>query len=193
MKQTKPLKRPRPKRPSPPTPPTPSADWTTYRADRRRYTHFGDSPWETEPDRDLWTTHAGLPGAILRHPDNGHLCGYVAVPRGHVAYGASTKAILDDKLPGRVGSVSEITFARGVVDPLGAAYKKSRDPDWWWLGFDGSHAGNAAPSDLWVIPETVYRRWDDVLAMVERLAKELAAIGPRSRPSRSAKRARSPS
>lgn len=41
-----------------------------------------DGPWDTEPDHEEFEAH-GVKCEVKRHPEAGHLCGYVTVPEGH--------------------------------------------------------------------------------------------------------------
>jgi len=45
---------------------------------------WGNGPWHSEPDLAEWRDEAtGLPCLALRHPRNGHWCGYIAVAADH--------------------------------------------------------------------------------------------------------------
>ncbi|MBA7548936.1 hypothetical protein ES705_41404 [subsurface metagenome] len=92
--------------------------------------------WLDEPDRDEFE-HAGLKCLILRHYELGHLCGYVAVPKGHLCYGKDYDHIpYDDLFPVEVHG--GLTFSReGDGDTWPKGY--------WWLGFDCGHAWDRVP------------------------------------------------
>lgn len=50
-------------------------------------TGWGEGPWTNEMDLWWWTDDdTGLDCVIVRHPDHGHLRGYVGVPEGHPLY-----------------------------------------------------------------------------------------------------------
>ena len=49
-------------------------------------------PWDAEPNRVEWRAH-GLACLIVRSDGTGSLCGYVAVPPGHPAYGQDREAV----------------------------------------------------------------------------------------------------
>lgn len=92
--------------------------------------------WLDEPDRDEFE-HAGLKCLILRHYELGHLCGYVAVSKGHLCYGKDYDHIpYDDLFPVEVHG--GLTFSReGDGDTWPKGY--------WWLGFDCGHAWDRVP------------------------------------------------
>jgi hypothetical protein len=139
----------------------------------------------TEPDSGLWTTEAGLPGAIVRHVSIGILCGYVAVPRGHRAYGKTTA----DFLPGGSTALDfgpEITYANAGPETR-ATSEGPRDAAWWWIGFDCNHVGDGTPVSAPGNPRgmeqaarDVYRTWGVVRAWVEELAGELGGAEARA-------------
>ena len=81
--------------------------------------------------------HGGLKCLILRHGELGHLCGYVAVPKGHPCYGRHYNCMpYDDLFP--VGVHGGLTFAsEGDGDRWPEGY--------WWLGFDCAHAYDLVP------------------------------------------------
>ncbi len=94
------------------------------------------SEWLDEPHRDEFE-HAGLKCLILRHYELGHLCGYVAVPKGHPCYGKDYDHIpYDDLFPIRVHG--GLTFSR---EGNGDTWPKG----YWWLGFDCAHAWDIVP------------------------------------------------
>ena len=92
--------------------------------------------WLDEPDKAEFE-HAGLKCLILRHYELGHLCGYVAVPKGHLCYGKDYDHIpYDDLFPVEVHG--GLTFSReGDGDTWPKGY--------WWLGFDCAHAWDCVP------------------------------------------------
>jgi len=102
---------------------------------------WGEGPWQTEPDR-VDFQHAGLPCLLLRHPNWGHWCGYVAVPPGHPLHGA------DWKTDERVGSL-EAHWGINYSDPCHGAIchvPAPGEPDnVWWFGCDFHHLTDSAP------------------------------------------------
>jgi len=91
----------------------------------------GGNTWEREADRDNWEED-GLPCAIRRTDDIGHLCGYVGIPADHPVAGTPYT-----DLPLRVHG--------------GLTYSKPGDGDYlpeghWWVGFDCAHAGDITPA-----------------------------------------------
>lgn len=46
-----------------------------------------EGEWQSEPDYQHWVDEeTGLDCLIVRHPNSGHLCGYVGVMEGHIFY-----------------------------------------------------------------------------------------------------------
>ena len=102
-----------------------------------------DGPWMEEPDRVTFE-HAGFPIILKRHPTLGHWCGYVGVPEGHPAFGATNE--YGDGVPQDVHG--GCTYARACDnDPvLGVCHvKKDGEPERFWLGFDFAHGGDLSP------------------------------------------------
>ncbi len=92
--------------------------------------------WLDEPDKDEFE-HDGLKCRILRNSELGHLCGYVAVPKGHPCYGKDYDHIPYDDLF-TVEVHGGLTFSRaGDGDTWPEGY--------WWLGFDCAHAWDLVP------------------------------------------------
>lgn len=94
-------------------------------------------PWHSEPDLVEFES-AGLQCLILRHPDMGHLCGYVAIPSGHPWFG-----VVDSDDYG----IEQLPECHG-----GVTYSRQRHPDTgeasasWWVGFDASHYRDTSPT-----------------------------------------------
>jgi hypothetical protein len=157
---------------------------------------WGDGPWQSEPDRVDWI-HTGLACLALRHPDHGHWCGYVGVPREHPLYGSKWEDGLPLDCHGGVNYAapcdgSDICHvpAAGMPD------------DVWWFGSDFGHIRDlspgcnarlrealaASPDAPWAsvfrrelegepdFLREVYRELPYVRAEVERLAEQLAAL-----------------
>lgn len=109
-------------------------------------THLGQGEWQHEPDRVTWE-YRNFPCLILRQGTTGHLCGYVAVPEGHPAYGLDYDAVHQ-----RLESLDVhggLTYARACgEDPVqGVCHVKADGkPEVWWLGFDCAHLGDLCPS-----------------------------------------------
>lgn len=92
---------------------------------------ISDRPWEREPDNEEWVHDlTGYKCTVWRHGTLGHLNGYVAIPRGHKAYGFNYDWLND----------------RDVEVHGGLTYsEKDKDTDEWVVGFDCSHAGDFSP------------------------------------------------
>ncbi len=131
------------------------------------------SEWLDEPHRDEFE-HAGLKCLILRHHELGHLCGYVAVPKGHLCYGKDYDHIpYDDLFPVEVHG--GLTFSReGDGDTWPKGY--------WWLGFDCAHAWDIVPymeelkANLGHTEHGIYKNFQYVRREVENLASQVATL-----------------
>lgn len=125
--------------------------------------------WMDEPDRQEFE-YAGLKCLILRHPELKHLCGYVALPKGHPCYGKDYDDIGVEVHGG-------LTFAR---EGDGKDWAKG----YWWLGFDCAHAWDLVPQmveligrELW--EHETYRNFAYVRAQIKSLAEQLAKVKQR--------------
>ena len=113
-----------------------------------------------------WTTKAGLRAAVYATV-LGHLCGYVAVPKGHPLYTVDYEDCYNFKVHGG------LTFA--TDDPGYPA----PGVDLWWFGFDCAHAGDG-PDPQWKNPYGkslrlygVFRDEAYVMAECESLAQQI--------------------
>lgn len=82
-----------------------------------------------------WTTKAGLRAVVLTHDEMGHRMGYVAVPKGHPAFGVEYGD----------GLLSEIYVHGGLTYADGCEKYPIEAPDLWWLGYDCAHSGDLVP------------------------------------------------
>lgn len=145
--------------------------------------HWGDGPWQDEPDRVAWRHGTGLPCLVKRGP-SGALCGYVAVPPGHPAHESDY-----DVVNVRVhGGLTYAASCDGDEDTGICHVPEPGEPDnVWWLGFDCAHAFDLCPAtvgfmrskgEAWLlIGGEVYRDLAYVRTEVEALAGQLAALG----------------
>jgi len=131
------------------------------------------SEWLDEPNREEFE-HAGLKCLILRHPEIGHLCGYVAVPKGHLCYGRDYDHLpYDDIFPIQVHG--GLTWSK-------SGNEESWPEGYWWLGFDCGHAWDLAPYMLDLFPDTpigrhgTYRNLQYVREETENLAGQILTI-----------------
>jgi len=122
--------------------------------------------WLDQPDKDEFE-HAGLKCLILRH-EMGHLCGYVAVPKGHPCYGRDYDHIpYDDLFPVEVHG--GLTFSReGNGDTWGKGY--------WWFGFDCAHAWDLIPYMPFEQAGSTYKNFQYVRREAEALADQVATL-----------------
>jgi hypothetical protein len=158
---------------------------------------WGEGPWHAEPDRAEWE-HAGLPCLAVRHSRSGHWCGYAAVPPSHPLHGQpyDAEAVTVDVHGG-------LTYADRCHGHICHVPKPGAPDDVWWFGFDCAHAGDVSPSYVnqrvgqgYPWPEAPYdhaaavaadrfdveryRTLDYVRAETNRLAEQLAALGPQA-------------
>lgn len=115
-------------------------------------------PWDDEADRVEWVDEAtGYPCLIIRHQEDGNLCGYTAVPPGHPLHGVSYDGA--DNVP--YGDYPGINYARACVtmEDIPAPYGHLYTPDMlvchvpapgepddvWWFGFDCGHGHDVQP------------------------------------------------
>jgi hypothetical protein len=112
-------------------------------------TKWARGPWDEEPDEASWTDVAtDLPCSIKRHPELGHLCGYVGVTAGHPYFDKDDIFDLGD-----LSVHGGITFT--ALSPAQVRAKEGESvlhmfPDGHfeevrWLGFDCAHAWDIAP------------------------------------------------
>jgi hypothetical protein len=163
-------------------------------------------PWHNEPDDEEWVDAAtGYECRIRRNDLTYCLCGYVAVPQGHVIHGLDCSDKLPDVLTGAESDVRQQAVGkRGVIDILcwaasgemhvGMLFNVHGSLTWsgpmnddkekrWWLGFDCAHAGDLSPGRSGLLkrmpfsrPHEVYRTFAYTKSEVESLAKKLSAI-----------------
>lgn len=90
-----------------------------------------ERPWEHEPDREEWVHElTGYKCTVWRHPTLGHLCGYVAIPKGHRVWGKGYDDV-DVEVHGG------LTYA-----------DEDKETGEWVFGFDCSHGGDFSPKIL---------------------------------------------
>lgn len=90
-------------------------------------------PWQQEPDKKQWLDEAtGLPCLIVRHPEMGHLCGYVGVSKGHPWF---EKGYDDVEASVHYG----LTYAHHCAENICHVVEEGEDDNVWWLGFDCAH------------------------------------------------------
>ncbi len=128
-------------------------------------------PWDSEPDKLVWKTRAGLPGMVHRNR-MGSLCGYVAVVPGHPSYGVG----YDDV---DVSVHGGLTYADKCDGTICHVPQPGEPDDVWWFGFDCAHVNDGIPS---MFGRTASEKCDNyrdiayVQAEVESLAVQLASM-----------------
>ena len=133
-----------------------------------------ERPWEHEPDREEWVHElTGYKCTVWRHPTLGHLCGYVAVPKGHRCHGWD-----DDGTGLDVDVHGGLTYAA-----------EDKETGEWVFGFDCNHADDFNPKlaltmmkvmenydmDLH-LRATKYRTFEYVKGQVKSLARQLKLL-----------------
>jgi len=123
-------------------------------------------PWSEEPDRESWVDETtGFQCLIQRHPEMGHLCGYIAVDATHPWHDKHYECIHADVH-------GDLTYA---------GHKRLDNPEseLWYIGFDCAHAGDVVPNLLASYPQWMlhlrdeeYRDWAYVRLEVLSLARQ---------------------
>jgi hypothetical protein len=109
-------------------------------------------PWAGEDDWATWTTPSGLPGLILRHPQQGDWLCYAAVPPWHPLWGADFGTCPDPDCGNRNHAVNSLYWPGNEINFSGYTYPEMRrpetddEPTWWWYGLDNNHSWNFAPA-----------------------------------------------
>jgi hypothetical protein len=142
---------------------------------------WGDGPWMSEPDR-VDFIHAGFACFALRHPDLGHWCGYVGVPREHPLYGTSH----DDVDVEFHGGLTYSDTCRGGICHEPAP---GMPDDVWWLGGDFAHFCDFSPAMRARLRslgfdrehDDIYRDLPYVRRQIEQLAEQLSALAQGAR------------
>ncbi len=111
---------------------------TDFKVDKSTWAR---GPWDDEPDRVDFIAE-GFACLALRHPDHGHFCGYVGVPREHPLYGRLHADIAGLELGGW-----EINYAAPCDE--GGLVCHTPPPgmpaDVWWIGGDFGHWNDRCP------------------------------------------------
>lgn len=154
--------------------------------------NWGDGPWQTEPDHEMWYDEAtGLPCIAHRHPSAGHWCGYVGVYPGHPLHGRdydqcprggcedtycdhSASSVLD-------GAHGGLTYAKGCEGAVCHVPREGESHDVWWFGFDCAHSGDLSPGHLRYggpSDHETYKTLDYVKRCCADLAASLTTVTP---------------
>jgi hypothetical protein len=104
---------------------------------------------------------------IRRIGDDGHLCGYVALPKNHVLYGKSFTEIKDKY---------DLIVHRGLTF---SDFFGDQQDDRWYIGFDCAHTGDLIPSMYTKFDElckTIYRDMEYVEEECKKLVDQIIDI-----------------
>jgi hypothetical protein len=152
-------------------------------------------PWNNEPDRVSWVDPETGYHCLVRRvgiagdtDTTGHLCGYVAIERGHPFYGKTFDGDFD-VLEGQFNVHGGITYSNACSGDgiTGICHTTENNADEaWWLGFDCLHSGDLSPglvaellkTNLRIksILDNEYRDISYCTAEVESLAKQLKEL-----------------
>lgn len=111
---------------------------TDYKVDKSAW---AAGPWQDEPDRVDFIAH-GFACLALRHPQHGHFCGYVGVPRKHPAYGRPPAELAALAMHGYDINYAAPCDEGGLVCHTPAP---GMPADVWWIGGDFGHVWDRAP------------------------------------------------
>jgi hypothetical protein len=110
---------------------------------------WGSGPWDDESDKVSWTdTKTGLPCLAVRHPENGHWCGYAGVGPSHPLHQVMYS---DDENMPHFDVHGGLTYSApcqpGEDEERGVCHTPGPDEehDIWWFGFDCAHAWDLSP------------------------------------------------
>ncbi len=128
--------------------------------------------WMDEPNREEFE-HAGYKCLILRHTELLHLCGYVAVPKGHPCYGKD-----HERLPYR--DLLEVSVHGGLTFS-GEGDGEHRPAGVWWFGFDCAHWGDLVPQIIELLDREpnefeAYKNFQYVRQETKGLAGQIAKL-----------------
>lgn len=148
-------------------------------------TNWPKGRWIKEVDRRQWFCLARLPCLIVRHPDLGHLSGYVGVPPSHPYHRRPVDCNCRTK-NGELVTVSkvighhsrEITYAD--IDgsgrhPISFEFEEWDEQNLWLFGFDCAATGEIAPA-LGSRSGDEYRHLGYVTFETVRLASVLSSV-----------------
>ena len=142
---------------------------------------YGQGPWVDEPDRVEFEAH-GLPCLVVRHPELGSLCGYVAVPPGHPLHGVDYH-VATDLAP--LSAHGGVNYSKPCTDEICHVPKPGEPDDVWWFGFHCSCGWDYVPyMGAWLGERDPFRKRDHgnyrnlnyVRIECEALASQLAVV-----------------
>lgn len=116
--------------------------------------HWGDGPWQSEPDKRQWVDKTTGYPCLIRRGGLGAWCGYVGVPEGHPLF---EKAHYDDY--DAVGVHGGVTFTDHCLadhaPETGICHivEEGEDDNVWWVGFDCNHGDDIAPESAYLYKE----------------------------------------
>lgn len=106
-----------------------------------------DGPWMSEPDKVQWHDPiTKLNCLAVRHPQNGHWCGYVGVEPGHPDHGVPYQQV-DDIYRVHGGLTYSAACEQRVEEGVGVCHVPGpgESENIWWFGFDCMHAWDVSP------------------------------------------------
>ena len=131
--------------------------------------------YENEPDYVKgWIL--GMPYRIQRHPEMGHLCGYIRLPKDHPWMKDAAKKKPTRTLRGKYRFDAKGYFARGIssINVHGDVtyYGGLRRGNGLWIGFDCAHYMDFVPGQRHHFENTEYRDVAYVKKELESIAEQ---------------------
>lgn len=158
---------------------------------------WGDGEWQSEPDKIVWVDDATNLDCMIHRGPLGALCGYVGVPKAHALYGKDSSEADAFDVHGGVTYANECDPEATAESGICHVPADGRDGHVWWIGFDCAQTWDIAPAflarqrmleetfpdlpkmpdDFPGMPRSTYKNVAYVAREVERLAKQVAAVG----------------
>lgn len=115
---------------------------------------WGDGEWQSESDF-CYRSRLGFGEVIIRHPEMGHLLGYIGVEKGHPLYGKHYDELYDYDFNDFDLSIhGGWTYSSAPVKkwngegcyPRNPNYPAGEPNNYWWFGFDCAHYQDLVPA-----------------------------------------------
>jgi len=142
---------------------------------------WGEGPWNTEPDHDVWVDELTDLDCMINRGPSGAWCGYVGIGPDHPWHGKNWADLEDD-----INVHGGLTYSEACQEGGEICHvpEPGREHDIWWLGFDCAHCGDLSPAFAhryreWGITthrHEMYKTRDYATAEVSRLATQLAVM-----------------
>ena len=139
-------------------------------------TKWPSGEWDNEPDKIQWQDPTTKLPCLMVRNRLGAWCGYVGVPQDHSAY----ERFYDDVAAEVHGGLTYSDKCEAEPEEKSICHIPGTDEsdDFWWLGFDCSHSGDAYPevsaAMLFDTSFSSYKNQKYVTQQVTNLAAQLA-------------------